>query len=643
MSSPRTRIGALLVAAVSALFIWWGWKQGAYFGGVFYPGALLVFLLLALMALMAPFDARLKGPALLAMWALLGLAAWTLLSTIWSPVPAAAIKDAQHAFLYLALFALGLWTTNLLGVRMLAALTPLAIAGAVIGVATVVVLASGVDVDWYFHDDATLRFPIGYRNANAAFFMICLWPLLALVSESDWRWELRALLVGAGTVLVELTFLSQSRGSVPAIALASLVFLAVSRNRLRAAVALVLVVGPALPAIPVLLDVYQHGNTDPGLIPLMRDAAGSIAITTALSLVIAAVALGGIVPRLDLNERTSSRIGGALAILAALGVLLGGSLFVARHGGPVDFVDQRLDEFTRIGYPDLSSQGIRYGTNVGSNRHDFWRVATQEGLDHPLLGGGGGSFEMAYLERRRSDETPEDPHSVEALMFSELGLPGLLLFGAFVVGAVGAGLRSRRLGPGAAALAAGSLAAGAQWLAQASFDWFWNYPGVTAPVFYMLGAAAAPALLDLRTRRGPRLRVFGAAGLLVLALVAVPLYLAGRYEQRAAEKSSSDPRGAIVDLDEAADLNPFEAEPLLVKGAIESRLGESELALAAFREAADREPRNYAAPYLIARELADSDPEEARDAIATARELNPKDPSVEVLWRQLSGEPEPEG
>jgi O-antigen ligase len=636
MSDPRTRIAALLLAAVSGLLIWWGWKQGAYFGGVFYPGALLAFLLLAMVLVLVPFDGRIRGPALVALAALTALAAWMLLSAVWSPRPAAAVADAWHGFLYAALFALGLWVVNLLRARMALALTPVAIAVAVLGVATAVVLATGADVTWYLHEDATLRFPIGYRNANAAFWMIGLWALLPLITESGWRWELRALLAGAGTLLVELTVLSQSRASIPAIALAGLVFLALSRNRLRATVALVLVFLPALPALPTLLDVYHYGNAAPGVVPLLRDAARAIAATAALSVVVGALALGWVGPRLRLGPRTASRIGRVLAIAAALTVVAVGSVFVARHGGPVGFVDQRIEEFGRIGYPDLRGQGIRYGVNVGSNRGDFWRVAAREGLDRPLLGGGAGSFEVAYLERRRSDNAPEDPHSVEALMLSELGFPGLLLLATFLVGAVLAGLRSRRLGPGAAALVAGSLAVAAQWLVQTSVDWIWNYPGVTAPAIFLLGAAAAPALLDPGAARARRIRALGAAALAALALLAVPLYLSGRYVQRARGEEGSEPRTAIADFGRAADLDPLAAEPLLAKAAIQSRLGERGPALATLREAADREPRNYAVQLLVAAELRGSDPAAAREAIRRARQLNPDDPTVKAVWRRLA-------
>jgi hypothetical protein len=635
MSDPRTRTAALLGAAVSALFVWWGWKQGAYFGSVFYPGALLVFALLAMITVMAPFEGRLRGPARVAFLSLLGLAAWTLLSALWSPRPAAAVAYAWHGFLYAALFALGLWATSLMRGRLSFVLAPVAVAGAVVGVATTVVLATGTDVTWYLHDDATLRFPIGYRNATAAFWMICLWSLLPLLLEHGLRWQLRALLAGAGTVLVELTVLSQSRGSLAGIVLAGIVFLTISRERLRATAMLALVALPALPAMPVLLDVYQHGRYDLSVIPLLRDSARAIAATGALSLLLAALALGAAEPRLMGSRRSYAWIGRALALGAALAVVAGGSLFVARHGGgPVGFVDQRIEEFDRVGSPNLHGQGVRYGANVGSNRHDFWRVAGHEGLDHPLLGGGAGSFQVAYLEHRRSDEAPEDPHSVEALIFSELGFPGLILFAVFLVAAALAGLRSRRRGTAAALLAAGALAAAAQWLVQTSIDWIWNYPGVSAPAIFLLGAAALP--LHNAGAGRVRIRMLGVAALVALALLAVPLYLSGRYEQRARQEAAADPWAAAADFGRAADLNPLAAQPLLAKAAIQSRLGEPGASLATLRGAVRREPRNYATRLLIARQLAKSDPAAARRAIRRARALNPKDPEMEALWGRLT-------
>jgi hypothetical protein len=639
MSDPRTRIAALLLAAVTALIGWWAWKQGAYFGPVFYPGAFVVFGLLALLLAFAPLAVRLGGPARVALPALVALSAWILLSGLWSPAPAAAFSYGAHAFLYVAVFALGLWTTNLLAGRMLLALTPIAIAGALVAIATVVALATGTDPTWYLHSDATLRFPIGYRNANAAFFLICLWSTLALAAESDWRWQLRALAVGAGTVLIELAFLSQSRGSIPGAVLALLVYLILSPKRLRAAVVLSLMALPALLAIPTLLDVYRHGTDNAAVIPLLRDSAKAIAATGLLSLLVAGLALGGIAPRLRLRERTVASISRVAAVAALLVVLVGGAVFVSRHGGPIGFVNQRVQEFDKVGYPDLRGQGIRYGANVGSNRHDFWRVSIDEGRANPLFGGGAGAFKSVYLQHRLSDESPEDPHSMEALMLSELGFPGLLLLATFVVAAALAGLRSRRLGPLAAGLVAGALAGATQWFVQGSFDWLWNYPGITAPAMFLLGVAAAPALLDPFATRSTRPRALAVVALIGLALLVVPLFLADRFAQRGYDESRAEPQAAISDLERAAELNPFEATPLLSKGAIELKLGETGQALTAFHEAARREPDNYAAYYYLASAQAASDPAAARVAIRKARDLNPSEPGIVALWRRLEETP----
>ncbi len=634
MSDARTRIAALLLAAASAVFIWWGWKQGAYFGSVFYPGAAIVFIAVCLMALLAPFDGRIGGAAAVALLALAALSALTLLSAVWSPAPAMALKYGWHELLYLAVFAAGLWAANLLGRNMRAALAPVALAGVVVGIATVVVLATGTDAEWYLHGDATLRFPIGYRNANSAFFLIALWSLLAL-TVGEWPWQVRAALIAAGTMLVELAILCQSRGTLPAIALAALVYLVVSRNRMRAAIAMALVAIPAIPALPVLLDVFRHGEANAEVIPLLRDSAQAIAASSVLSLVVAAIGYGVVEPRLRVGERTSALIARGAAVVAIIAVLVGGGAFISRHGGPVEFIDQRVDEFTKVGYPDLRSQGVRYGANIGSNRHDFWRVAYDQGLDQPLLGGGAGSFEVAYLEKRLSGESPEDPHSVEALMFGELGAPGLLLFLAFAVAATFAALRSRKLGPAAAGLAAGALAAGTQWFAQTSYDWLWHYPGVTAPAIFLLGAAAAPALLDFAAGPARRSRLAGIAVLVVLALASIPLFLSARNLQQAYPKIANDPGGAVVDLGQAADLNPLDADPLLIKATIESRLGNSAEAIADLREAAEREPRSYEANYLLARELAPTDAAAALVAARRAQELNPRDRHIDALRRRL--------
>jgi hypothetical protein len=634
-------VAAVTAAIVTGVLIWWAWKDGAYFGVVFLPGAIILYGLLILLLAAGPFGGRFGGPARVALAALVALAAWTLFSIAWTPVKDVAVQDAERAMLYAALFALGIWTCNLAGRRLLLPLAAVAVTGGVIGIVITITLASGTDLASYFHGDATLRFPIGYRNAEAAFLLICLWPMIALAAEGELPWQLRALLVGAATMLLELGVLSESRGSLPAAAVGLVIFLALSPRRLMAGSYLALAALPVLPALPTLLDVFQHGKLDPGLLPLVRDSARAIALTSLGSIVLAAICIRAIEFRLDLGRRTVQRISWGAGIATVLVVVVGGTVFVAKRGGPIGFVDQRVSEFSKVGYPDLSKQGTRFGANVGSNRHDFWVVALNEGADHALNGGGAGSFRVAYLRERKSDESPKDPHSVEMLMFSELGGIGLLLFGAFVVGSGWAAMRSRRVGRSAAVLVAGSLGSGAYWLVHASYDWFWHYPGVTAPVMFLLGAAVAPALGSRAGALPGRIRWPAVAAFGVALLVALPLFMSQRYANHAYDEYPEDPATALSDLDRSADLDPYDPQPLLAKGVIESQLGREQEAVAAFREAVDREPQGYAGHYFLARQLAVTDPAAAQAEVAEALRLNPHDPVTRRLERRLQRQRSP--
>jgi O-antigen ligase len=631
----RTRSAASLLALIALLFVWWAWKQGAYFGSVFYPGAMVVFLLVALLLVLVPVRFRLSLPAKVTLGALFFLSIFELASALWSPLPALAIRYAWHDFLYLAVFVLGLVVTRLLGRRSEWSLGPVAVAGIAVGIATVVVLASGTDVTHYLHEDGTLRFPIGYRNANAAFWMVCLWPALALAcGDSDWR--LRALFIAGATMLLQLDVVSQSRGSLPAAALAALLFIVFSRDRLRAAMMMALVAIPVLPALSTLLDVFQYGHYNTGVIPLLRDSARAIGLTTGLSLVLALLVLGVGEPRVSLPSTFRLWLARGLAAIALIAVLVGAGAFVARHGGPTGFIDQRIKEFDRVGYPNLDNQTVRYGANVGSNRHDFWRVSVDEGLEHPLVGGGGGAFQVDYMQHRRSDETPEDPHSVEALMFSELGFPGLIALLCFVVGAVICAVRTRLLGRAHAIVVAGAVAAAAQWFAGASWDWIWNYPAITAPAIFLLGAAVAPALGEAvgPLRRG--LGALGATALFVLTVCAVPLFFSARYLARGYALAAADPGAAITSFGKAAELNPLEVESLTAKASMQGGEGETAAALATLGEARDRTPEYFLAQYLTARELAATHPIAARAVLRRARELNPLAAEVKELAHQLS-------
>jgi O-Antigen ligase len=658
-SDPRVVavIGGVL-AALAGLIFWWAWRQGAYFGDVFYPGAIGVFLLLAVLALAGPFEGRVRGAALLALGALAAIAGWMALSLLWTPTRGAAISYAEHAFLYVALFLVGLWLCVTLARNPTLALLPVAVGAIVTSVAVVLTLANGHDLNTYFHGEATLRLPLGYRNANAAFFLICLWPTLALAMDRARHPALRVVMIGGATALVELALLCQSRGSVPAALVAAVAWIAFSSSRLRAAAYLVLIAIPTAVAAPTLLKVFQHGELK-GLGPYMHQAAGMVALTTLLALVLGTVMVLVLERRTEPSPQLQRRLGLGLGSAAVLVAVVGLVAFLVHEGGPTKFVDQRVEQFNAGGITNFSGKEARFGVNIGSNRNDFWRVSLDQAKRTPVLGGGAGSFQVTYLKHRNSPETPRDPHSVEMLLLGELGVPGLLLFVAFVVATLWAAVRSRRAGPGAALTVAGAATGVVYWTMHASYDWLWNYPVVTGTMGFLAGIAVAGSV-RMASRsgdesgaagagsrvepsaagaegaslgRGPRFGVAAAA--LILALVAAPLFLAERYLGRAYGEEGSDPTAAYRDFRYAANLDPFDTVALNAKGLLAARQGEGARAVDAFEQAVEREPEGYAQHLYLAELFYPEDLPAARRQIAIAAQLNPHEAVVIAARKKI--------
>ena len=147
---------------------------------------------------------------------------------------------------------------------------------------------------------------------------------------------------------------------------------------------------------------------------------------------------------------------------------------------PLREVSRQYNAFTHLQKVD---SGVRF-TSGGGNRYDYWRIAWNQFLDHPLDGVGAGNFDRTYFLERRTDEDVRQAHSIELQTLGETGLVGALALAAFL-GAVLAGLwrraaQARRQGPSAGAgltVAAGGMFI--VWLAQTSVDWLHLIPGLT--------------------------------------------------------------------------------------------------------------------------------------------------------------------
>ena len=645
-AAPEPRFPATVLAgivpllALTIVWSWWAAKEGAYFGTVMFPGiiVLCVAALLLGTALPATSRPRLALPARISILALAGLGAWSALSALWSPAPDVAIEDAIRILGYALAFGLGLWLCALLRERVHLAMAPLAVAGLVAGALAVVAMLSGEDVRTYL-DRGTLEYPIGYRNANAAFFLIAFWPALILAATRALDWRLRALSLAAATLSLELAMLSQSRGAIIGGAAALAVFLVVSRERARAVGWLTLAVLPALITIPALTDLFEAARQlgRPETEAALRDAARATIMGAGVALLLGAAAVfAG--RRISAQPKTVARANIAVALAAVAAVLAGAAAFVAATGDPIDWISDRAEEFRSEGTPNLAEASSRFGVNAGSERYDLWRVALEEAGEHPFKGGGAGGYHYTYLLERSEDgiQSVRDAHSVEMEILSELGIPGLVLFLTALASAAVGALRARGLGPSRAALTTCAATAAAYWLAHASIDWFWAYAGVTAPVFALLGSAQAPAATPDRGGRPWPGRAL-ALVTVVLALAAIPPFLAQRYLDAAFLEWRSDPERAQQDLDRARDVFPLSIDPLLAEGAIAFEAGDRRGAIAAFEETVAERPQEWAPHYFLARLHRSNDPQRSRAELRRALELNPLSARLRDLDERIRG------
>jgi O-Antigen ligase len=628
----------ILLAILAGTWSWWAWQEGGYFGVVLLPGTVAICVAAALLAALAPWriDLRLSRPVTIALAALVGLGVWTIVSALWSPAADTAVADGQRVLLYALAFGLGLSLCSLLRSRIELALAPLAIAGGVAGLAAVIALGTGDDLGDLL-DFGTLDYPLGYRNANAAFFAIALFPAVGLAAAARLDWRLRGLALGAATLCVDLFLLSQSRGSVPAIGLALVVYALASPFRLRALCWLALAVIPALGSLPALTDLYRAANEEGvrSAVAEMHTTATMVALTA-----LVAVALGAIAARYEAKlpglGPASPRGNRPIAVGIGVGIAVALVAFVAAVGNPGDWLGERIDEFKGGGTPDVTRQSSRFTLDAASDRYDLWRVALDDLAGSPVGGEGSGGFEYSYArEREVARQEARDAHGVPFELGGELGLVGLLLFVAAIGGSAFAVLSARRLGPAEGALGAVALASGAYWLVHTSIDWFWAYPVVTAPVLALLGSACGPLVSSDGERPSRASRAGLIVVLLALGLSAVAPFLANRYVDDAYAVWREDLQRAYDDLDRAASLNRLSDEPLLAEGTIAREVGDRRRAIAAFEAASARRPDGWAAHYLLAELQAGADPRLAREQIAIALELNPLDRSVRRLAREL--------
>ena len=637
---PDSRIAAyMLGAALLGVFTWWALAQGAFFGRVLLPGAILIYAVLALTVGSARLPVSTRGPHAVALLAFLGLAAWTALSMLWTPAQELALDYSQRGFAYAAAFAAGLALTAALRRRMAFALAPFLGAGAIAVAVLAVKVLTETDVETLVDLDGTLDFPFGYRNANAGFFTMLAFGSMPLVMRRRSPASLRVGVAALAAASLAIVAISQSRGSVLGALAGTVALLLFSPRRGRALVALGLVIAPVALLFPFLLDPFEAAGTSAALIEL-QDGIKAALVAGLLAAILAGAAIALERSGSGIELPKPSRKG--LAIASVGGLIAAIAVFIAFVGNPAVEIDAQISKISSSDRSYGEVSGSRFTYSGGLNRINFWDVALGQAADSPLTGEGAGSFRSTYLVEGDGSEAPRNAHSLPLEVLGELGIVGLGLlllgFGAATFGT----LRARRLGPEAAILSTVALVVAAVALAQAAVDWSWFFGAQFAPVFALLGSACAPAALAFDPLP-KRVRGGVAITAVVLSLIAVPTYLSERLTLDAARGWPTDVEGAYGALGTAADLNPFADTPLLVEAQIAKESGDVPRALEALEEAESREPDNWQNYYLGARALQAEDPEAALAELERAEALNPTSEDIAALRKTLERRTEGDG
>ena len=604
----------------------WAWRDGGFAPEEWLPGGLLLLALVCTAAASADFRRRLLAFRLPLV--LFGLyVAWSFLSILWAQVPADALDGANRTLVYLLIFGLfaGLGVTERVGAVLL-----LAWGSALAALGLIGLIRAGSAATAAHFVQGRLASPISYPDGDAALFLSACLPLLVLASRRHASAGSRFLACIAGVVLADLSVLCQSRGSLIWLPCALLIYLALTRSKLRAVAYLLIAAAPVAAATPALLDVYSavvagHGR---------RAAVTHAVIWIAVSGGLAAAGLAFLLlleRRVTLSARTRVVIGTGLSAASVVAIIAAAAIAAGSH--PVGRVERAWRNFT-TNQAVAPTEAPHFSSGLGTSRYDVWRIAVRQFLAHPVTGVGADNYIVGYLRQRRTHETSRYPESIELRTFSETGIVGAALFLGFLsVTFFRAARRARRTRlPG---LALACFAGSTYWLLHASTDWFWELPALTGAGLALLAIAAAlpteeRSLAPPTTLPRVKVAAVAASAVVLAGALAIP-WASVSLIDAAVARGPSPNSGSL--LDTAASLNPWSERPALARAALAADAGDRKQERAALHEALRRNPYDPY-PYLI---LGVMDGREHRTARARrelqqAHRLSPQD--LVVTWAQ---------
>jgi UDP-GlcNAc:undecaprenyl-phosphate GlcNAc-1-phosphate transferase len=615
-----------LGAGLSPLF-------SAYFDpGVWVPIGLVLVVVAAMAAVARP--PRFTLPAGLAFAGLAGLGLLSLLSTSWADVAEPANVDAN---LWLSYAALLLLTMVLLGAggRARTLLIAVGVGIAIVGITVLVKLLGSHPSNLFI--DGRLNSPLGYINGEGCVFAMGAWLALALAERRE------SVLAGVGAALTVamagLALLSQSRGTVVAVFVSIILVLAVAPGFRRRVFALVFIAAGLAAAGSTVVHVYSVGNA--GHFSAVASHHAVVAIVVAAVCVGAAwgVAVAAANWAMRRDAARLSKVATTIAVILVAAPCVAG---VVRFSSLESKVSDQWHAFVQLNGSGSGSSAQSRLLSGGGDRYDYWRIAWHSFTEHPLAGVGAGNYIEPYYLHRQTDQSIDNPHSLEMQVLSELGVLGVGVLIVFIAG-LALGIRRARSAAKGTAAARGVMVAGTgtavTWLVATSGDWMHLLPGVAAIALCGVAALCPPgdatrARLADASRRLPML-VAAAGAIFVLAVGGASLLraeLVQRYLSDARGALNADPTQAISDANRVLNLDAADLDAYYVKAAGQAHFDRAAASRTTLLAAAHESPRYFVTWILL------GDLETRAGRINTARSyyrralrLDPREPGLPAL------------
>jgi hypothetical protein len=596
-------VGGLAFANGGYFPVAWGWSE-------------LALLWLAAIALALGVAVEIGTLEWLFVGGVAGLTAWISLSLLWtSSVPGTVLED-ERLLVYLSASVAGVLLLRRSSVPTL-----------LLGIWTAIVVVSTYGLATRLFPDqlgvydpisgSRLSDPVGYWNAFGILAAMGALLALGLAARSG---PMVRCLAGASSVVLLLTlYFTFSRGGWIAFFVGIAAAIAFDRRRLQ-------LITTAFVLAPWSALAIWAASTSPALTHLgatleasSRDGHGLAVITIVL-----AVAAGLAILALDWLEATVSvpdmlqRFYSGTLIFVLAASLIG---VFGRYGFPPTLARKAYHAFSTT-----PNQGANLNRRLfslsGSGRSEQFHTAWQQVVDHPLLGGGAGSYADYWFQHRRVPATVHDAHNLYLETLAELGPPGLLLL-AFALGVPLVAVRRARSSP----LGAVAFAAYVAYLLHAGVDWDWEMPAVTLAALFCGLALLAAARRDGKPKvLHPRVRWTALGGTAVL-IGFVLLGLLGNAAVSASSKSTDAGHFARAESQarRATRFAPWSAEPWRRLGEAQAVAGDQAAARTSFRKAIAKDRRDWTLWFELA---GASRGAERERALAEASRLNPLSPEI---------------